>query len=82
MQDLDLIDWPDHLKKLQINWIGRSEGAKIDFVEKKTGSPLSVFTTCPNTLFGVTYVVLAPEHPLIAEITTPSKKPKSTPIAK
>lgn len=74
LQDLDLIDWPDHLKKLQINWIGRSEGARIDFKEKKTGTPISVFTTCPHTLFGVTYVVLAPEHPLIAELTTPEQK--------
>ncbi len=74
LKDLDLIDWPDHLKKLQINWIGRSEGAKIHFIEKKTGKEISVFTTCPNTLFGVTYLVLAPEHPLIAEITTPQQK--------
>ncbi|MBS0604212.1 MAG: leucine--tRNA ligase [Verrucomicrobia bacterium] len=74
LEDLDLIDWPDHLKKLQVNWIGRSEGAKIDFVEKKTGKPISVFTTSPNTLFGVTYMVLSPEHPLIAEITSPEQK--------
>jgi leucyl-tRNA synthetase len=74
LEDLDLIDWPDHLKKLQINWIGRSEGAKIHFHEKKTGKALSVFTTCPHTLFGVSYMVLAPEHPLIFEITTLEQK--------
>lgn len=74
LQDLELLDWPDHLKKLQINWIGRSVGAKIHFVEKATGKTISVFTTCPNTLFGVTFMVLSPEHPLIAEITTPEQK--------
>lgn len=74
LEDLDTIDWPDHLKKLQINWIGRSEGAKIHFVEKQTKKTISVFTTCPNTLFGVTYLVLSPEHPLVAEITTDEQK--------
>jgi leucyl-tRNA synthetase len=70
LEDLELIDWPDHLKKLQTAWIGRSEGAKIDFVPEK----LSVFTTCPHTLFGVTYLVLAPEHPYVTEIVTPEQK--------
>jgi len=74
LEDLDLIDWPDHLKKAQINWIGRSVGAKIHFTEKKTGKPIPIFTTCPHTLFGVTYMVLAPEHPLISEITTQEQK--------
>ena len=74
LQDLDLIDWPDHLKKLQINWIGRSEGAKIHFHEKKTGKLIPVFTTSSHTLFGVTFMVLSPEHPLISEITTPEHK--------
>lgn len=74
MEDLKHIDWPDSLKKLQINWIGKSEGAKIDFVETKTKSCLSVFTTCPHTLFGVTYLVLSPEHPLIEEIVTREQK--------
>jgi leucyl-tRNA synthetase len=74
IEDLDLIDWPDHLKKLQINWIGRSEGAKIHFVEKKTKKPITVFTTCPNTLFGVTFIVLSPEHPLVDEITMPDRE--------
>ena len=74
LQDLDLIDWPDHLKKLQINWIGRSEGAKIHFHEKKTSKPITVFTTSSHTLFGVTFLVLSPEHPLVSEITTPEHK--------
>lgn len=74
LEDLDLIDWPEHLKKLQTTWIGRSEGAKIHFVEKKTNQTLSVFTTCSHTLFGVTYLVLAPEHPYITEIATPEQK--------
>src|SRR5690242_14329668 len=70
IEDLDSIDWPDHLKRLQINWIGRSEGAKIIFSEQTTGASIPVFTTCPHTLFGVTFLVLSPEHPLVAEITT------------
>lgn len=71
LQDLNLLDWPDHLKKLQTHWIGKSVGAQVDFIEQKTGQSLSVFTTCPDTLFGVTFLVLAPEHPLIKEITSP-----------
>lgn len=70
LQDLDLLDWPESLKKLQINWIGKSEGAKIHFKEKATGQDFTVFTTCPHTLFGATYIVLAPEHPMIDQITT------------
>lgn len=74
IKDLDLIDWPEHLKKLQINWIGRSEGAKVIFVEEKTQKEIPIFTTCPHTLFGVTFLVLAPEHPLVTEITSASQK--------
>lgn len=74
LEDLDLLDWPEHLKKLQTNWIGKSVGAKADFVEKKTGQKIPVFTTTPETLFGVTFLILAPEHPLIAKITSPEKK--------
>lgn len=70
IQDLDLLDWPESLKKLQINWIGKSEGANVHFVEKSTGEILSVFTTRPDTLFGATYMVLAPEHPLLKKIVT------------
>ena len=74
LKDLDLLDWPENLKKLQVNWIGRSEGAKIHFLEKKTGSSITVFTTCAHTLFGANYIVLAPEHPLIDLITTEAQK--------
>jgi leucyl-tRNA synthetase len=55
MQDLQHIDWPESLKKLQINWIGKSEGAKVRFSEKKKQKMISIFTTCPHTLFGATY---------------------------
>lgn len=74
LADLDLLDWPEHLKKLQFNWIGRSEGALITFVEECTHEPILVFTTRPDTLFGVTYMVLAPEHPLVDQIVTPGQK--------
>lgn len=74
LADLDLLDWPEHLKKLQSNWIGRSEGALITFVEECAHEPIQVFTTRPDTLFGVSYIVLAPEHPLVAEIVTSSQK--------
>jgi len=70
LQDLDLLDWPDYLKTLQRNWIGRSEGAKITFIENKTNQPITVFTTRHDTLFGTTFLVLSPEHPLVSEITT------------
>jgi len=74
IQDLDLVDWPESLKKLQINWIGRSEGAYVDFMENFTHSTITVFTTRPDTLFGATYLVLAPEHPLLSKIVTPEQK--------
>lgn len=74
LADLDLLDWPDHLKKAQSNWIGRSVGALVTFVEEKTHEPIVVFTTRPDTLFGVTYMVLAPEHPLVDQIVTSDQK--------
>lgn len=74
LEDLSLVDWPEHLKKLQINWIGKSIGAKVFFVEHGTKETISIFTTCPHTLFGATYLVLAPEHPLISTITTSEKR--------
>ena len=74
LEDLELIDWPEHLKEMQRNWIGRSRGAEVDFpVDPETTGGLEanirVFTTRPDTLFGATYMVLAPEHPLVDEIT-------------
>ncbi|MBF0781137.1 MULTISPECIES: leucine--tRNA ligase [unclassified Granulicatella] len=73
IDDLDLIDWPDHLKDMQRNWIGRSHGAEVQFNIAQTNEKFSVFTTRPDTLFGATYVVLAPEHPLVKTITTPER---------
>jgi leucyl-tRNA synthetase len=70
LADLDLLDWPEHLKKLQVNWIGRSEGASVAFECQAPHEPIVVFTTCPETLFGATFLVLAPEHPLVDKITT------------
>lgn len=70
IEDLDLIDWPESLKKLQINWIGKSEGAEVTFLEKKTKNAIKIFTTCPETLFGATFLVLAPEHPLVDKIVS------------
>ncbi len=70
LADLDLLDWPEHLKKMQASWIGRSEGAAITFVEECTSEPIVVFTTRADTLFGATYLVLAPEHPLVDRIAT------------
>lgn len=74
IKDLDLLDWPDSLKKLQINWIGKSEGALIDFSVKGTQEKIQVFTTRPDTLFGATFLVLAPEHPLVERISTAQQK--------
>jgi leucyl-tRNA synthetase len=74
LADLDLLDWPEHLKKLQSNWIGRSEGTLVTFVEEMTKSAILTFTTRADTLFGVSYLVLAPEHPLVSKITTPDQQ--------
>lgn len=66
--DLDLLDWPEHLKKLQINWIGKSIGAKIIFDVPSIKEKIEVFTTRPDTLYGVSFLAVAPEHPLINEL--------------
>jgi leucyl-tRNA synthetase len=70
--DLDTIDWPEHIKLMQRNWIGRSEGAEVDF--KTDAGDLRVFTTRPDTLWGATFMVLAPEHPFVERLTTPERQ--------
>lgn len=80
LQDLDTIEWSDSLKEMQRNWIGRSEGAEVDFVVADyrnahgEAAKLRVFTTRPDTLFGATYMVLSPEHRLVEAITTPTQR--------
>lgn len=86
IDDLEPLDWPDSIKALQRNWIGKSEGAEVTFEVvpgTTTSNPseagynpfeVTVFTTRPDTLFGATYMVLAPEHPLVPQITAPSRK--------
>ncbi|MEN0644483.1 leucine--tRNA ligase [Alkalicoccobacillus gibsonii] len=74
LEDLDDLDWPENLKDMQRNWIGRSEGAEVDFAIDGFDDVISVFTTRPDTLFGATYMVLAPEHKLVATITTDDQK--------
>ena len=68
--ELDGLDWPEGIKLLQKNWIGRSEGAEVNFKGSGTEETITVFTTRPDTLFGATYMVLAPEHPLVTQITS------------
>ena len=72
IDELEPLDWPESIKALQRNWIGRSEGAEVVFDVE--GNDVTVFTTRPDTLFGATYMVLAPEHPLVAEITATGQK--------
>lgn len=74
LEGLDEIDWPEASKTAQRNWIGKSIGAKVDFKVDGTGKQFTVFTTRCDTLFGATYCVLAPEHKLVDEITTPENK--------
>ena len=74
LEDLDKLDWPEKTKILQTNWIGKSEGAYVDFKVDGTDEKFTVFTTRCDTLFGATYCVLSPEHELVDKITTPDKK--------
>jgi leucyl-tRNA synthetase len=74
LSDLDSIDWSHSLKEMQRNWIGRSEGAEVDFKVAGATETIRVFTTRPDTLFGATYMVLSPEHRLLATITTPEQR--------
>lgn len=74
LEDLDGLDWPDSIKEMQRNWIGRSEGAELTFHVEGKDLSFDVFTTRPDTLFGATYCVFAPEHEYVEEITTPEQK--------
>lgn len=75
LEDLDGLDWPESIKEMQRHWIGRSEGAEIDFELKEwPDQKIRVFTTRPDTIFGATFLVLSPEHPLVEQLTTASQK--------
>lgn len=74
LEDLELCDWPQSTKEMQINWIGKSQGANVIFKIKDTNKEFTVFTTRCDTLFGATYCVMAPEHPYVDEICTPEQK--------
>ena len=74
LSGLDELDWPQSTKEMQRNWIGRSEGADVDFRLAANSEAIRVFTTRPDTLFGTTYMVLAPEHPLVDSITTGNQR--------
>jgi leucyl-tRNA synthetase len=74
LEDLDGLDWPEPVKLMQRNWIGRSEGAQVRFGIEGRSESLEIFTTRADTLFGVTYMVLSPEHPLVPKITTTAQK--------
>ena len=73
LADLDRIDWPEPIKQMQRNWIGRSEGSRIEFTV--ADQPLPIFTTRADTLFGVTFIAIAPEHPLVEQITSAAQWP-------
>ncbi|MDP9441830.1 MAG: leucine--tRNA ligase [Actinomycetota bacterium] len=75
LDDLDALEWPERVKVMQRNWIGRSEGAEFEMAVEGTEHKLRVFTTRPDTSFGMTYAVIAPEHPLALEITSDDQRP-------
>lgn len=74
LKDLDKLDWPDRTKEGQRNWIGKSEGARVWFGIVDQTDKLEIFTTRPDTIFGATFMVIAPEHPLVNKITTAAQK--------
>jgi len=78
LEDLEDLDWPEPVKKMQREWIGRSEGADIEFAVEGHDRTFTVFTTRPDTLYGATYAVLAPEHPLVDAITTDERRAEVT----
>src|SRR5262249_43441468 len=74
LEDLALVDWPTSTVEMQRNWIGRSIGADVDFPIAGIHGNIRIFTTRPDTLFGATYMVLAPEHPLVDTVTVPAQR--------
>lgn len=74
LEDLEDLDWPESIKDMQRNWIGRSEGAEVSFTIADSDKEFQVFTTRPDTLFGATYAVFSPEHPYVKEITTAEQR--------
>jgi len=73
LDGLDDLDWPDSTKRQQKAWIGRSEGAEVEFSVDNSTEKVTVYTTRPDTLFGATYMVVAPEHPLLTKLVVPEK---------
>src|SRR5690606_10935830 len=74
LRDLDNLEWSEAMKKMQSNWIGRSEGAQLFFRLADTEESIEIYTTRPDTIFGATFMVLAPEHDLVSKITAAGKK--------
>lgn len=74
LQDLDKLDWSPKIKKMQTDWIGKSQGATVTFAMQGPGEPISVFTTRPDTLFGSTFMLLAPEHPLLSQLVSDDQR--------
>src|ERR1044072_618469 len=74
LNSLDTLEWSEAMKEMQRNWIGKSNGAEVDFALAGGKGEIKVFTTRPDTIFGVDFMVLAPEHELVDEITTPEQQ--------
>ncbi|HRK62524.1 MAG TPA: leucine--tRNA ligase [Candidatus Omnitrophota bacterium] len=74
LDDLELLDWPESIKEMQRNWIGKSTGAEVEFAIEDSAEKIRIYTTRPDTLFGATYMVLSPEHALVSKITTATKQ--------
>ncbi len=74
LEDLSLLDWPEGVRVMQVDWVGRSEGAEVRFSVEGQKDHLEIFTTRPDTLFGATFMVVAPEHPIVDKITTPERR--------
>jgi len=74
LESLDSLEWPDKVKKMQSDWIGKSYGAEIDFLVEEHDMSIKVYTTRPDTIYGATFMVLSPEHPMVPQITASDKK--------